>query len=96
MGAVACARQGDCAEPCCAVLRCAVLCHAVLRSVQSYEEQRQAAAVRLADLQQQFEAAVAGILGLTPGQQPHLLAAALQEQQQLQEAQVRGFCVAHV
>jgi hypothetical protein len=39
---------------------------------------------------------VAGILGLTQGQQPHLLAAALQEQQQLQEAQVGRLVFAHM
>lgn len=55
---------------------------------QSYKQEQQQATNRLADLDRQFEAAVAAILGITPDQHPQLLAAALQEQQQLQEAQV--------
>lgn len=56
---------------------------------QSYDEQHQQATSRLSELDVQFESAVASILGITPEQQPHLLAEALQEQQQLQEVQVR-------
>jgi hypothetical protein len=55
---------------------------------QSYVEQHQEATSRLSDLDKQFEAAVASILGITADQQPQLLAEALQEQQQLQEVQV--------
>lgn len=57
--------------------------------MQSYAQQHQAATDRLADLDRQFESAVASILGITAEQQPQLLAEALQEQQQLQEVQVR-------
>jgi hypothetical protein len=56
---------------------------------QSYNEQHQQATSRLSDLDRQFESAVAHILGITPEQQPRQLAEALQEQQQLQEVQVR-------
>lgn len=59
------------------------------RPAQSYNEQHQQATSRLSDLDRQFESAVAQILGITPEQQPRRLAEALQEQQQLQEVQVR-------
>jgi hypothetical protein len=59
-------------------------------SQQLYVEQHQQATSRLSDLDKQFEAAVANVLGITADQQPQLLAEALQAQQQLQEVQVGG------
>lgn len=66
-----------------------MLCCTPPRPAQSYNEQHQQATSRLSDLDRQFESAVAQILGITPEQQPRLLAEALQEQQHLQEVQVR-------
>jgi hypothetical protein len=58
--------------------------------VQAYEQQEQQAQQQLAEQQRQFEAAVADILGIPAGQQQTgQLAEAVQEQQQLQEAEVR-------
>jgi hypothetical protein len=56
---------------------------------QAYAEQHQQATARLSELERTFEAAVASILGIAAEQQPQLLAAALQEQQQLQDVQVQ-------
>lgn len=56
--------------------------------MQTYNEQHQQASDRLSELDRQFESAVASILGIAAEQQPQLLAAALQEQQQLQDVQV--------
>lgn len=67
---------------------CFLLYSAVLPPTQEYEQQQQAASAQLAGLGQQFESAVADILGITAEQQPHLLAAAVKEQQQLQEEKV--------
>lgn len=64
------------------------LCAHALMLLQTYEEQHQQASSRLSDLDRQFKSAVASILGITPDGQPQQLAAALQEQQQLQEVQV--------
>jgi hypothetical protein len=59
--------------------------------LQAYEQQEQQAQQQLAEQQQQFEAAVADILGIPAGQQQAgQLAEAVQEQQQLQEAEVRS------
>jgi hypothetical protein len=57
---------------------------------QAYEQQEQQAQQQLGEQQRQFEAAVADILGIAAGQQQAgQLAEAVQEQQQLQEAEVR-------
>lgn len=61
----------------------------VLVHTQTYAEQHQQVTARLSELERTFEAAVTSILGIAAEQQPQLLAAALQEQQQLQDVQVR-------